>query len=270
MPVTDTPTMDGQVLLAHIFDRPRTWVMAHPEAKLSSEQYQDLQAALDRLETNEPLPYVLGHWEFFGLEFIVTPSTLIPRPETELLVEHGLEWLRENPTRQFAADVGTGAGAIAIAMATHISYLRVLASDILLAALQVTTKNIYRHGLYTRVFAVQADLIPVTSRPFDLICANLPYIPTETLQNLDVYLREPETALDGGPDGLDLISRLLDELVKDPSKISSNGLLLIEIDATQGVSVQKLVSQILPKAKSQVFRDLTGRDRLVAIQIIND
>lgn len=243
--------------------------MAHPEVKISPKQYKSLEDALARLENNEPLPYVIGHWEFFGLDFIVTCNTLIPRPETELLVEHALVWLQKNPLRRLAVDVGTGTGVVAIALASRVSNLRVLASDISHSALQVAHLNIRRYGLLDRVSPVQADLIPTISLPFDLICANLPYIPTETLHNLDVYLREPELALDGGPEGLNLISRLLEEFRQNSQNLSSGGMLLMEVDATQGCSVEALVKNLMPQAQIQIFRDLTGRDRLVAIKMNN-
>jgi release factor glutamine methyltransferase len=265
--MSDTPTMDGQVLLAHILDRPRTWVIAHPEVIISSDHYKCLEDALTRLEDNEPLPYILGHWEFFGIDFLVTRHTLIPRPETELLVERALAWLKQNPTRRLAVDVGTGSGAVAVALAARVSNLKILASDISLPALQVARQNICRHRLLDRVSPVQANLIPATSMPFDLICANLPYISTETLHNLDVFLWEPELALDGGIKGLDIITRLLADLSKDPTKLSAGGLLLMEIDVSQGLSMDSLVKQFIPQAQAQVFCDLAGRERLVAIQM---
>jgi release factor glutamine methyltransferase len=111
---SDTPDLDASVLLAHITNKPRTWVMAHPELTLTTEQQIQLDESLMRLEQGEPLPYVLGHWEFFGLDFNVTPDVLIPRPETELLVEKAIIWLQESKVRRTIADVGTGSGAIAI------------------------------------------------------------------------------------------------------------------------------------------------------------
>ncbi|MBE0411166.1 MAG: peptide chain release factor N(5)-glutamine methyltransferase [Anaerolineales bacterium] len=266
-PVTDTPNLDAQVLLSNILGRPRSWVMAHPEAMISRDQQELLNKALERLEDNEPLPYVIGHWEFFGLDFIVSPNALIPRPETELLVEWALKWLQEQSDRRLVLDVGTGTGAIAVALAAQIADLKVVASDISFLALQTAQQNINQHGLHDRIALVQSDLIPSTALPFDLICSNLPYIPTETLQNLDVYLREPQLALDGGHEGLTSISRLLEQLGHNPMILASHGLLLIEIDATQGLSVQNLVKHFLPQADTQVVRDLTGRDRLTVIQM---
>ena len=118
-PLSESYALDSQVLLAHILNKPRTWVLAHPEAQLSHPQQNKLNAALAQLESNIPLPYVLGHWEFFGLDFKISPATLIPRPETELLIEHALDWLGAHPGARQAADVGTGSGCIAITLAVH-------------------------------------------------------------------------------------------------------------------------------------------------------
>jgi release factor glutamine methyltransferase len=266
-PETETPNLDGQVLLAHILNKPRTWVMAHPEAMISDKQQELLEKALTRLVNNEPLPYVIGHWEFYGLNLKISKNTLIPRPETELLVEWALHWLNEHPKQRHALDVGTGSGAIAIALATNLSNLTILASDISFPALQTAHHNIDLHGVHNRVYLIQADLIPATSRPFDLICANLPYIPTEILQNLDVYLREPVISLDGGNDGLDQISRLIEQISHNPRILAPDGLLLLEIDAIQGFSVQSLVKQFLPNADTQIVHDLAGKDRLAAVQM---
>jgi release factor glutamine methyltransferase len=152
------------VLLAHIVGRPRSWVLAHPEVVLTAEQAGNLESALARLEQGEPLPYILGHWEFFSLEFLVTPATLIPRPETELLVEIALDWLRLHPERRMALDVGTGTGCIAVALAVHNPDLRLLACDRSLEALRVAQTNIQRHGVQERVFGLQADLLPAIAK----------------------------------------------------------------------------------------------------------
>ena len=121
--VSQTPLLDAQVLLGHVLGQTRTWVLAHPEAHLSSDQEHALRDALTRLEAGQPLPYVLGHWEFYGLDFYITPETLIPRPETELLVETALSWSRTRTKRLSAADIGTGSGCIAISVAVSYTHL---------------------------------------------------------------------------------------------------------------------------------------------------
>ena len=260
--LSQTSLLDAQVLLGHVLGRTRTWVLAHPEAHLSSAQEHALRDALTRLEAGQPLPYVLGHWEFYGLDFIVTPETLIPRPETELLVETALSWSRTRTKRLRAADIGTGSGCIAISLALDASNAHVLGCDISLTALQVAKANANRHGVSGKVDFVQCDLLPPVKVQFDLICANLPYIPTETLHSLKVYQREPELALDGGEDGLVQIRRLLNEA---ETALAPGGLLLLEIEASSGAAVHSLAREAFPKADVLVLPDLAGRDRLVSV-----
>jgi hypothetical protein len=176
-PFSDTPSMDASVLLAGLLDKPRAWVIAHPEASLVSAERAVLENALKRLEAGEPLPYILGHWEFYGLEFLLNPATLIPRPETELLVEQALEWLKDHPDRRRIADVGTGSGCIAISLACHLPDLRIIATDISGLALQAALANARRHGVSGPINFIQGNLLDGVAAQFDLICANLPYIP---------------------------------------------------------------------------------------------
>jgi len=251
------------VLLSHVLGRPRAWVLAHPEVDLSIEQMTSLQARLARLEKGEPLPYVLGRWEFYGLEFEVTPATLIPRPETELLVETALDWLRHRPDRRLAADVGTGTGCIAIALAVHLKELQVTATDISLPALHTARDNAEKHGVTAHIRFVLSDLFPPTAERYDLVCANLPYIPSQQLPQLEIYGKEPALALDGGLVGLDLIRRFLQFA---PERVHPGSLLLLEIEASQGDRAQALARAAFPEAEVQVHPDLAGRDRLISIQ----
>ncbi len=253
------------MLLAHVLDKPRAWILAHPEASLTSEQQQRLEQATERLQSGEPLPYILGHWEFFGLDFIVAPAVLIPRPETELLVEHALDWLRSHPAARLAADIGTGSGCIAIGLAAHCPHLHVLATDLSTSALEIARQNALKHSLAERIDLIQADLIDpsiVERSRVDLIVANLPYIPTETLPKLAVYQKEPTLALDGGVDGLDLVRRLLKQA---PACLAPGGLMLLEIEHRQGPSVKELAQAAFPHARVAVLQDLAGHDRVVRI-----
>lgn len=262
-PISDSASLDAQLLAAHALGKTRTWILAHSDVLLTQEQHALLKALAYRLENGEALPYVLGHWEFFGLDFLVSPATLIPRPETELLVEHALEWLQEHPGRTWALDVGTGSGCIAISLARHIPGQHIIATDISLPALRVAQRNAALHNLSNQVIFLQCDLFPPGGARFDLICANLPYIPTDALHNLAVYHREPSIALDGGPDGLAVIGRLLQGL---PQRLNQGGLALLEIEASQGDSAGLLAQSVFPQAGIGVLPDLAGRARLVRIQ----
>lgn len=269
-PLSDTPGLDASVLLAHILRKPRTWIAAHPDLFLSSQQQTELDRSLMRLESGEPFPYVLGHWEFFGLEFDVTPDVLIPRPETELLVEKAIAWLQESLVRRMVADVGTGSGVIAVAIAANVPDAEVLGTDISLEALKVARANAIKFDVIDRIDFVQCDLLPYhidplpTDRHFDLICANLPYVPTETLRGLPVFGREPSLALDGGADGLELIRRLLDI---GPAWLAPNGMMLLELEATRGIEALNLACDLFSQATIHLHQDLAGHDRLLEINL---
>lgn len=260
--ISPTAALDAQVLLADILDRSRTWVLAHPEASLSPEQSRRFQAALRRLMAGEPLPYVIGHWEFYGLDLRLTPAVLIPRPETELLVEHALGRLGPEPA--LIADVGTGSGCIAVALAVHRPQIRVVATDCSAAALAVARHNARRHGVADRFWPVQTDLLRGLRGPFHLIVANLPYIPTATWQHLAVARHEPRLALDGGADGLRLIARLLRQA---PARLRPGGVLLLEIEYRQGEAVPALARAAFPEAEIRVYPDGQGHPRVVLVQL---
>jgi len=261
----DNPGLEAQLLLGWVLDQSRTAVLTHPERSLNPDQLNQLDGLLQRRVDGEPLPYILGHWEFYGLDLLVTPAVLIPRPETELLVEQALHWLRDHPGRRRAADVGVGSGAISLALASQIPDVTILATDWSRAALRVAQQNAIRHSLAQRIFLLQCDLMSAVSGRFDLVCANLPYIPTATLRGLDVARHEPAAALDGGVDGLRLIERLLQD---SPRWVSAGGCLLLEIEARQGESALELAQNLLPAAAAQIHRDLAGFPRLLRIDIV--
>ncbi len=272
---SDSPALDAQVLLAHALGRPRTWLLARPEAIPSPRDAQSFLGLLERAAAGEPIPYLIGAREFYGLDFIVTPAVLIPRPETELLVDKALGWLERQQTAdrrpppsavrgpRSVADIGTGSGCIAVALARFASHARIVATDISAEALEVAQANARKHEVVNRIEFFQGDLLEPLAEPVNLICANLPYVPTPSLDSLQVARSEPRLALDGGPDGLDLIRRLLGQA---PAKLASHGALLLEIEAGQGAEVLALAQAALPAAQVGLRPDLAGRDRLLEIQ----
>jgi release factor glutamine methyltransferase len=267
--LSDTPALDASVLLAHIVDKPRTWVIAHPELRLTNRQKRQLDGSLTRLERGESFPYVLGHWEFFGLDFEITPNVLIPRPETELLVERAISRLKEAPVLRSVADIGTGSGAIAVSIAAHVLDTKIIATDLSAEALEVAKRNAKKFGVENRIEFFQCDLLPPTSelfttkQPLDLLCANLPYIPTEILHSLPIYGREPTLALDGGKDGLDLIRRLMHIA---PAWLAPKGMILLEVESTRGMQAVHLARDLFSEATIHLHRDLGGQDRLLEIR----
>lgn len=261
---SERPMAEAQWLAAYGLERGRAWVAAHPEVILDGEQQRQLDDLLQRRVAGEPLPYILGEWEFYGLRLRVSPAVLIPRPETELLVEDGLAWLAENPNRRRAADVGTGSGCIAAALATRVQDLRFVAVDFSRAALRVAGENFATLGLTGRVNLVQGDLLSALVGPFDLVCANLPYIPRSALTELAVAKTEPLLALDGGEDGL----RLIDALLRDATRwMSPGGLMLLEIEQGQGDAAVALAKQLLgEQVEVKLVCDLAGLAREVWIR----
>ena len=204
------------------------------------------------------------------MDFDITPDVLIPRPETELLVEKAIKWLSASPERRTVADVGTGSGIIATSIAMHIPEARILATDISRAALKVAKRNAEKFHVHHRIDFLQCDLLPQhidplpTDSHFDLICANLPYIPTATMHGLPIYGREPTLALDGGADGLDLYRRLLHTA---PDWLAPNGMMLFEIEASQGMNALSLAYDTFSEATINLHQDLAGHNRLLEIQI---
>jgi release factor glutamine methyltransferase len=259
---SDQPLLEAQLLLARVLEKPRVWGMTHGEVELSPAEQALLNELMGRRAAGEPLPYLLESWDFYGLEFEVSRAVLIPRPETELLVELGLAWLGENPGPQCAADVGTGSGCIAAALAKYSPGLTIYAVDISAAALQVARRNFTRLGVLPQVRPVQGDLLAAVRGPLALICANLPYIPSRTLQDLAVRRFEPPLALDGGPDGLRLIEALLEQAV---TRLAAGGRLLLEIEISQADSAPTLARKYFPGAQIQLKTDLAGLARVVMI-----
>jgi release factor glutamine methyltransferase len=264
-PSSETAALDAQVLAAHHLDKPRSWVLAHPEAVLSNLEHTQIMHSIQRLRQGEPLPYVIGHWEFFQLNFVVTPEVLIPRPETELLVETAILWLQMHARKRRVVDVGTGSGCIGITIAKHIPDVRLLMVDISSEALNIARLNAQKHALQNNMDFCQSDLLghlPRTGQ-FDLICANLPYIPTTILEKLPVVKREPRLALDGGSNGRKVIERLLRQARE---ALTPGGLMLLEIDPAECKQVCRLGQQCFPSSRVQVLQDLSGKDRCVKIE----
>lgn len=267
---SDLPDLDAQIILAHVMERPRTWLLAHLETPLSPLQIDQTKKAFSQFQAGTPLPYIVGHWEFYGLDFNITKDVLIPRPETELLVEKAIAWLQASPERRTVADIGTGSGAIAVTIAMHLPDARILATDISREALKIAKRNAEKFHVHHKIDFLQCNILPQhidplpTERHFDLICANLPYIPTETLHTLPIYGNEPTLALDGGADGLDLYRHLL-QLA--PQWLAPNGKILLEIEATQGIKALSLAYDFFSDMTIQLHQDLAGHDRILEIAL---
>jgi release factor glutamine methyltransferase len=258
-PVTETPRLEAEVLLAHVTGLTRTALLAHPERPLTADDLARYQDLLNRRRAGVPLPYLTGRVEFFGLEFIATPAVLIPRPETERLVERALA---RDP--HIVVDVGTGSGCVAIALAVRLPRAHIYATDLSRAALRVAAENARRHRVADRIHFLQADLASSLSGPVDLVVSNPPYVAEEEWASLPESVREyePRLALDGGPGGLREVQRLLADAAR---LLRSGGALLVEIGAGQGPDVAALAYAAFPRADIRILPDLAGRDRILEV-----
>lgn len=253
-------TLEAQLLLGRVLGRERSWVLGHPEHGLAVDQLADYRTAIERLNAGEPLPYLLGEWEFFGRRFAVGPPVLIPRPETELMVEWALSF--SLPEARIL-DIGTGSGCVAVSLACERPGATVVGTDQSLDALRFARANAQRHGVSDRTAWVAADLASPVAGQFDLVCANLPYLPTDRLERLPVARAEPRLALDGGRTGVELIRRALHQL---PRLLAPGGAALFEIDAEQASAVTRLARQSTPNTLVHAQRDLAGHPRLIVIE----
>lgn len=306
---SESARLDTELLLGWAIGADRTAVIAHPEAPVGAGAAEAFEAAVARREKGEPVAYIRGIKEFYGLAFAVDSRALIPRPETELLVgeaEYEVAWRLTSAPRPAGTqpvrvvDVGTGSGAITIALAAVLRRRRMLPEVSLLAidcspdALALAKENAVAHGLADSIEFGIADLLPqgaasvgpgsaatggsvtavgsapaepstaVSGPAFDVVLANLPYIPSAEVDRLPVAASfEPRLALDGGPDGLDVIRRLLQEL---PSRLAPEGTALLEIGFDQGEAVAAAVAAMPGEWSCRVQEDLSGRPRLAHVE----
>jgi len=258
----ENPRLEAEILLAHILGRPRTFLLAHPEAVLTPEQAARFTDGVGRRAAGAPLPYITGHIEFYGLDFAVTPDVLIPRPETELLVEEALAWLKSRPAAT-VVDVGAGSGCIVVTLATHAPDAHFYATDLSAAALDVARANAERHGVRSRITFLEGDLLSPLDESVDVLVSNPPYVAETEWDALPLSVQqEPRLALTSGVDGLDAIRRLLAQAVQ---RVRPGGLILIEIGGRQGDTAQALAQAAFPQASVQVLPDLAGKARVLKI-----
>lgn len=259
--------LEAEVMLMNVLRMQRHDLFAQQELELSPPQEQALAQIMERRLRREPLAYILQYKEFYGVNLLVNPNVLIPRPETEGLVEHALFMAlmgMETPDLVIA-DIGTGTGAIAVNLALHLPAARIYALDNADNVLDVAAYNIRAHNVADRITLAKGDLLDPLPEPVDLILANLPYLPTDRIPTLAPEIRwEPAAALDGGPDGLDLIRRLLHQ-AQSPDKLKPHGIILLELDPEQIPPIRELAAQLFPNAQTSIEQDLTRRDRILII-----
>jgi release factor glutamine methyltransferase len=261
----DAPRLTAEVILAHVLDVTRTQLLTRLDRTAEPAQLDRFQRELERVLQDEPLAYVVGHREFYDLELITDRRALIPRPETECLIESALTHLADQPA-PLIADIGTGCGAIAVTLAKHLPRARVIATDLSLEAVELARENARRHGVADRIDFRVGNLLEPVSESFDLLVANLPYIDDKDWPFLQKTIRghEPKMAFLGGPDGLDLMRAMLKDA---PRVMKAGSLILLEIGAYQGDDVTAIVQQHFPSARIAVQPDYSGLDRLVVVEV---
>ncbi|MBL1137124.1 MAG: peptide chain release factor N(5)-glutamine methyltransferase [Chloroflexi bacterium] len=264
-PTSDTALLDARLLLSFVIDQPTTWLYAHSDSPLTSEQAEKFTHLIEQRTTGMPIAYLTGTRGFYHWDFVVAPDVLIPRPETEHLIEAAQTWLKNRQGEKLnIVDVGTGSGIIAVSLALLFPQASVTAIDVSPAALEIAKLNASRLGAGNIEFR-QGNLLSNLPSDFrvDLIAANLPYIDHDEMLTLEVAKWEPHLALDGGIGGLDLIRDLLHQA---PVHLKPGGLILLEIGADQGEAARQLALGVFPNATVEVKQDLAGLDRLVIIQ----
>jgi release factor glutamine methyltransferase len=264
--------LDAQVLLSHTLQIERSFLYAYPEHMLTPEQELQYHTFIERRSRGEPIAYLTGHKEFYGLDFLVDKRVLIPRPETELLVEAALSACRKMfaaGRTPIVADIGTGSGVIPVALAVcelQLPYL--YASDISTDALDVAYLNCLRHHIEDRVRLLHGDLLAPLPEPIDILTANLPYVGIDELNELplDVTAYEPHLALFSGPLGLDLMQRFFLEL-KRSRKLKEGAILLLEIGYRQREALTSMLQEIWPHAVLAFTKDYAGWDRVLQVTL---
>lgn len=257
---SSTPRLDAELLAAHVLKRDRSWLVGHPENELSPIQQKTLAMLVEQRQTGVPLAYLTGVKEFYGRPFMVTTDVLIPRPDSESIIETTLNSLKNIP-QPTILEIGTGSGCLAITLAAELPSATVTATDVSAAAIEVAQRNASTLAVADRVtFRVQ-DLLKKESGHYDLLVANLPYVPTHWLTDANKkqyhLVNEPHVALHGGDNGMDVFTTFFQQFAAHP--VSKQ--LILEHGDEQSASVKKLIDRFLPHTNCSVICDLTGRER---------
>ena len=255
----DDASLEGEILLRYMLGIDRARLFSDLDNDISPSQVEELNKLVERRCRGEPSAYITGHREFYGLDFIIDRHVLIPRPETELLVEKAINLCRGHSISAIA-DIGTGCGAIAVSLALNLPSVAIYATDVSATALAIAGQNCNRHGVTDRITLLQGDLLEPLPGPVDMIVANLPYVRKSDLTSGG----EPELALNGGEKGLDKINTLCRQA---GAKLHEKGVLLLEIGQGQADAVASVLHEIYPTALIEVDRDLAGIKRVVGLHL---
>lgn len=260
--IEDAP-LESELLLMHALKISRIQLYTEFNDELAPSQEETFWNLIKRRLCGEPTAYITGHREFYGLDFYVNPNVLIPRPESELLVENAIKLAKNHPV-SIIAEIGTGCGAIAISLAKSLPQANIYAADISASALEVALFNCQKHRVVSRISLLQGDMLDPLPEPVDLIVANLPYVKQSELRQVRSANFEPLLALNGGSDGLEKIYQLCCQV---SGKLRPQGCLLLEIGQGQGRAVTTFLRSLFPSAKIEVTPDLGGIDRMVSLTL---
>jgi release factor glutamine methyltransferase len=262
----DSPRLTAELLLSFVLEMERIELYTHFDQPVKKPQLDKLRSLVEHCTRNEPVQYLTGRCGFYSLSLKVSPACLIPRPETEMLVERAIEFLRSREGEQYVCDLCTGCGCIAVAIAKNFSKAKIIATDICDEALRVAAKNIKKYELDQRIELLQGDLFaPVISqldiKEFDLIVCNPPYVSGDEYEKLDAKVKtEPKLALDGGADGLDVYRRIAADVA---GHLKKNGALILEIGYLQGQQVKKLLEGTNAFGPIKIEKDFSNNDRII-------
>jgi len=259
--------LDAEVLLSYILEKDRAWLITHNNDSLDNENHKLFEGAIERRSRREPLQYITGKQEFWGLEFTVTHDVLIPRPETELVVETAIKILRDTGKQATIVDLCTGSGCVAISLAKELTNARIFAVDTSSQALAVARENAQMHGVSARIRFLEGDLyapleeLDIRGR-VDVITANPPYIRSDDLPMLQPEVRdyEPELALRAGPDGTEVQHRIVESA---PGFLKKNGVLIMEMGMGQAGALRTMAENTGPYAAIETYKDLAGIERVI-------
>ena len=255
--------LEAEILLRHVLKIDRATMFSNLENILDSKQENDIAELVQRRLANEPLSYITGTREFYSLDFQITSAVLIPRQETETLVDEVIKIAKENPLK--IVDVGTGSGAIAIALAVNLPLAKIIATDISVDALHVAESNTKMNEVFSRINLKQGNLLDVLDEKVDVIVSNPPYIPSNQIEHLQPEVKkEPHIALDGGSDGLEYIRKLIGNCSE---KLNNNGHIFIEIDPSQSEEVLEIADTHFPDAITAIIKDLSQDNRVLSIHL---
>jgi release factor glutamine methyltransferase len=269
----DAPRLSAELLLSYVLGLKRIELYTQFDKPVAKPQLDALRGLVKRAGGHEPVAYLTGKTEFYSLELNITSDCMIPRPETELLVQQAIEFLRKRSGTQFVCDLCTGCGCIAVAIAKNFLEARVIATDISAGALDVAARNVDKHQLTERVTLLQGDLFeplvqPLDVEQFDLIVCNPPYVSAAEYEALEKNVKdyEPRIALFAGDDGLDIYRRIIE---KTDQFLKAGAELMLEIGYAQGPAVQELLDRTGEFAEIKIEKDFHNNDRIVAAKRIS-